>query len=308
MLKRFSFILLLLFFIQVTNAQTHYRQGYIVQNDGDTLTGEIGYFSINKHYYRSCKFKSDGEVTEYLPNEILSYGYDDRSFISGIAENNFVEVLVSGDLSLYEFQDYFFIEKGDELRKLESQERDIAEPYENVYADKVSRVNSQKWRGTVAYLVNDCLKDRDQTIARLKHNEKSLTEVVRKYNECVSGSSKVSKLDRPWAQINIGAGFGFAASQIKFDGDGSNDEFFAGKYESDDPAFGLALAFSLPRLSDNLFLISDIYLQSPNFYSGKEIETVNFSGETSFEEVIIDLNSLSIPLHLNPASLYPNLR
>ena len=93
-----TFILITLFLflsLMETFAQSDFRDGLIITLDQDTIHGLVDYQSNVKNY-KHCRFKRDGVIKEYSPNQITGFGYlNDKFFTSKILKGLFVEVLVS---------------------------------------------------------------------------------------------------------------------------------------------------------------------------------------------------------------------
>lgn len=65
-------ILFLLLSSLVINAQTDFRDGYVILNSKDSIHGKIDYQSDFK-MSKICKFKNlQGVIYEYRPNELCS--------------------------------------------------------------------------------------------------------------------------------------------------------------------------------------------------------------------------------------------
>lgn len=81
------FILLILFsftIIQVQAQKKGYTPGYIINLEGETVTGQVKDRSTGTFMdlYKQIRFKPDhgGLRKKYGPDEILGYGYDDQHF------------------------------------------------------------------------------------------------------------------------------------------------------------------------------------------------------------------------------------
>lgn len=94
-----------MFFSSVTlYAQTDFRSGYIIKNQGDTLYGLIDYRSDLKMSL-TCKFKNDNnEIIEYTPSDILAFRIINSTFyISRIINDrkSILEFLINGKVNIY---------------------------------------------------------------------------------------------------------------------------------------------------------------------------------------------------------------
>jgi hypothetical protein len=98
-----SFLISLLTF--TSNAQIAFVKGYIVNEKGDTLKGEV---KINpkkeQDNYSKVFFKEEtGTQKSYKPNKVKAYGFDKQHFVvmDYEGELKFYKVLVRGEISLY---------------------------------------------------------------------------------------------------------------------------------------------------------------------------------------------------------------
>jgi hypothetical protein len=72
----------ILFTFGLLNAQTLFRQGYIIKANGDTLYGEIDY-KADLLTNGICIINTDGKEMKFFKNDIIAYRfYDDKYFIS----------------------------------------------------------------------------------------------------------------------------------------------------------------------------------------------------------------------------------
>jgi hypothetical protein len=120
-MKHITLLLLMAFSLVFSGSlygQKSYRNGYIINNNGDTLNGLVQ-FESSQNSKSKCVFKRfdiASEVT-YMPEDILAWGLrGSRHFetkkVNG--EKHFYECLVKGNLSLYSFGNKLFLEKGDD--------------------------------------------------------------------------------------------------------------------------------------------------------------------------------------------------
>lgn len=87
------------------NAQITFVKGYIVNEKGDTLKGEV---KINpkkeQDNYNKVFFKGeDGTQKNYKANKVKAYGFDKQNYIAMEyeGEQKFYRVLARGEISLY---------------------------------------------------------------------------------------------------------------------------------------------------------------------------------------------------------------
>ena len=124
--RLFTFLLLSLCFT-ATFAQSNFRRGFIITNEGDTVNGWID-FRTDVRNMQACNFRKTetGETRTFLPGEIFGYRfYEEGKFyvsreivIDGEPRTVFLEFVVQGMMNLYYYIDtlpddnveYFFFE------------------------------------------------------------------------------------------------------------------------------------------------------------------------------------------------------
>lgn len=168
-------------------AQTNFKNGYVINNEGDTLYGKID-FRGDLLMSRVCKFKgSDDSVNEYAPQDIYGYRFIDSKYYVTKEINNekvFLEYLIKGKVNIYylrdEKGDHYFLEKeGVPLTII---------PYEEgiKYVDnKPVYFQSTKHIGILNYYMQDA----SGIIKNIKNVEKpehqNLIELAKKYHNSV---------------------------------------------------------------------------------------------------------------------------
>lgn len=218
--------------------------GFIITNSGDTIKGEV--LNINQATcYTTCKFKTESGIQNYHPKEIKGYGYSTSEFSSQLVDSLFLEILIEGEMSLYKADNTYFIKKNDEITVLQSEEKSVKTGSSTVV------VKSNKWKGALAYLTSDCLKDAQKTTSNISFGEKQIAGVVKKYNECKGEPFVIHKQNEKWTHVSWGIYGGYTLSRLNFYpvyyGGGDIPE----KMTSIDPGIGLILEFSTPRISKN---------------------------------------------------------
>lgn len=267
--------------------QNDFRNGFIITLEQDTIIGQVDYRS-NSNNYKSCIFKGEQEESVYYPDEILGFGYDhDKFFLSQIVEGSFVEVLVLGEISLFKSTNEFHLKKDTSVYTVKSF-------YEEVKINgKVFKTENTNWKGIVSYLMSDCISNLNSILSKLRLEEKSLTELVVKYNECKGRAFTEFKTNQPWAKYSIGASMGIARSEIQTKNDLDYMFYMDASYISLDPVMGILVEMSMPRLNENLAVQAEIQFIKSSYSSLTLINT-----STTYYDTYIDLSTLSVPLSL----------
>jgi hypothetical protein len=277
-------------------AQADFRKGYIVNNAGDTLTGFIDYRE-NAKAFQSCDFKDSKSqiITAYSPKEIKGYGFlHDKIFESrkiAISETPvFLEALVKGPANLYTFKGTFWLEKGgSDLQQLTNEAR---ETY--VDGQKILK-NSNQYIATINMLLNDC-PDLRSSIQNVSLRERSLTNLIEKYNKCKGATIVAFKSEKPWAVLKAGITGGLNISHLSFQEKYSKWEYLHGSFEqSTVPLFGISLNLISPRISERFSLQTDALYSSPKY-----IHDTFYDRSTNTQEnhVVIELQQLKVPISI----------
>jgi hypothetical protein len=287
------FSVLLLTLASSILAQSSFRDGYIVTNKDETLYGEVEYRTDDKNY-RSCLFKSqEGEITEYYPQKDLKgYGFvGDKYFSAEIRDGFFVEALIDGALSLYKFNEIFYLKKDTSIFLLATKIEEIT-----INSNKVIK-ESSNWKGLTSYLIGDCQSTIN--IQNLKFEENSLVKVIIRYNECKGNDFIVFKESKPFAFLRFGASLSVVNSTIRTQSHpqpfSSTIEYMDDSYSSIDPVIGIAFIAASPRTSENVTFHSGINFIKSNYstlYIRKEAQ------QTEYHESYINLTTFNIPAYL----------
>lgn len=270
-------------------AQGHFKNGFILTAQKDTVVGQIQYRSNSKNY-RSCVFMSDDKLVEYSAVQINGFGYiNDRFFSSLIVKDSFVEVLVAGSLSLYRFENYFLLEKAGTIYKLEDEEQ------VKVVNGVTVKGSDNKWKGKLSFLIYDRLPNVIEIVANMPFSEESLTKIVIRYNKCSQSDFTEYKKQKPWSKVNYGVSIGLEKTSIHIE-DGTSLNYLPDYYNSIDPTIGFVLAISSPRISERFALQPEIHLTKSDF-SGSKIYSLS-SYQSEYIDSYIDLTTLSLPISI----------
>lgn len=92
--------LLLFVPVSLSQAQTGFREGFVIKANGDTLTGWV-YYSLDKHFRAKCRFKrfEIAPVVTYGPLEITGFGFKNGRYFEALSrkgETRFYECMSKG--------------------------------------------------------------------------------------------------------------------------------------------------------------------------------------------------------------------
>lgn len=270
--------------------QNGFQPGFVITLENDTLTGQLEQGRSNAQNYQSCIFQSEQGIVEYFPNQLLAFGYKDGKYFSAqIIKGTFVEVLVRGELSLYRFDEKYYLQKGPEFFVIRS--------------DRVVRTidgtqgiqEDNTWRGVIAYLIGDCISNPTEKVKRLFRREKPLTRLVINYHQCRGSDYTVFKDAIPWTEVYVGLTGGITQSYIQTKKSVADYPFMSNVYSSIDPTIGLTATFKWPRIADRFAIETGLHFSKPAYSAFKE----NPAPPGGLYDTFFDLTTLTVPLLIN---------
>ena len=283
-MQKFIWLPCLLLLSYVASAQSNFIGGYLIAQQGDTLRGELAVQNDAKNYV-SATFRQNGKVQEYKPNEILGFGYDqDKAFVSGIKADAFVELLISGTLSLYKYEKQYYLQKANDIKVLEYQQHAARLGYSE------QKKEDNRWKGIMSYMTSDCATSGQiaKQIQRISFQEKSITKVVIAYNNCVNSDYISPKEENAWTQVDMGLTVGLARTKIQ------DVEAFSDP--SVKPIIGLMFNFNAPRVSRHLSFQAEVLYTQASYESSTS--WVASPGRMFFVDYSLRFSKISTPISL----------
>jgi hypothetical protein len=281
---------LLLFFLSV-QAQSDFREGYVITNKGDTLRGYLNYGEGAKNFL-VCEFKKtlSSESVEYKAHEIKGYRFlNDKMIISrqmtlddNPPQRYFIEILVDGSLTLYLYRERHFVGRGDSV------EHELTNTRSEIYIDGKKMIKeSDKYKGILIYLTQECPSLRSR-IERLNLNQKDLTLLVESFNSCV-GSSVSFKSTKPWFRVIPGISVGAISTAFNYE-----EDRFPASYSNDFTyTIGFDLELNSPRLHEYLSFYAGLFYAKNRFFSSQE-ESPGVI--VSRHDITMEFSQVTIPL------------
>jgi len=281
----------------LVSAQGEFRSGYIVTNSYDTIKGLIEYRVSAQNNFK-CIFKreSNQNIIEYKPNEIRGYTFEnDKVLVSKSTGNEkgliFMEQLVRGKISLFVADTHFYVEKSDSIL-LEL----VVEKVKTTIDNREVVYYSNKFRGTLSYVSNDCPEMQAQ-LEQVDLKERSLTSFVEKYNSlCNSGDFISFKSQKKWSKLNYRVMLGINRATSMFVSAGNTYSANSSiPLETYNPAVGflagLGFEYSSPRVNERLSGFVDVlYHQIEHTYTNQFLSVS--------EEATLDTKQIKIPVAL----------
>jgi hypothetical protein len=281
---------------QIGYSQSDFREGFIVNLNQDTTIGLIKYKEGNATY-RSCQFKKNAsqDIVLYAPDDITGYGFENDKFFQSKkietsvqgSESVFLEVLISGKVILYKYENVFYIEKTEQgLLKLSNK---------TTNAETKEVTQSTSYLGVLNILLKDCPEISQSRIFNTSFNEKSLTDLVEKYNKSMNSPMVIYKQNKPWIHARVGITGGLISSKITLE---SNNDAFThlGTFERlNSPVAGFSVELSLPRINEKVSVITNFLFCSSTYELHREDELFH---KITNDYVTIDMSHLKIPIGL----------
>jgi hypothetical protein len=292
-MKRLIILLISMCIAEFSFSQTDFRNGYVITNAGDTLFGLVDYREKAKAY-KSCDFKvSKGQNTiTYEPGSIIGYGFENDKFFQSreISIKNrpsqvvFLEVIVKGLVSLYKYEDTYFIERSNEgLQQLINEYKEI------FVSDRKVLKKTNQHIATLNMLVFDCAEIRER-VQKIKLEEKALTKLIGDYNQCKGESSIAFKAKKPWKKAILGITGGLNISQLNF----AFPRHLAGNFEvSKSSMIGVSLDILSPRLSERISFHGNLLYLTSKYH---KYTLFNNSSSVERNYVTIELQQIKVPI------------
>ncbi len=183
-------------------------RGYIVA--GDTITG---YIKHSKNLHDSIAFcsREQERFSYYTPSEISEYGFENgpvyhrlKFKFNGEVYNKFVKELVSGEASLFNFEDIYFLKKENEYFRLE---------YELGTMLKNVPVKDIRYKVVLEEALKDCENINDK-ISTVRYSNNELAELIDYYNTETNVASK--RVYKNKIRVKKGFRVGYEHSTVHF--------------------------------------------------------------------------------------------
>lgn len=197
-----------LFLASSLEAQTDFRQGYVININSDTLKGVIDYRG-DLLMSEICRFKinfTENEI-KYTPNDIIEYRFNDsKYFISREIEGKkvFLEFLIKGKVNIYYLRDdtgdHYFLEK-DSSGLVEIPYEESIQSVDN----KTYLYESKKHIGLLKYYMQDVPSFQSSIEKMGKPDHRSLVKIAENYHNkvCKDASCIIYEKKAPVLKISF---------------------------------------------------------------------------------------------------------
>ncbi len=277
-LSRTLLLFLAFYLLIISNplAQSNFKSGYVVTLQLDTIRGMIKeqdpYFGFDK-----CIFKKNGDDVEQLfnPGDIKAFRFDnDRYYVTYQINEKavFIEEVLSGSISLYKYEEQYWIRVGNDFKLLENS-------IEIVESNGTRRKREKKeYVGILNYILSDCTTLSNQ-ILNTKLLERSLTDLLISYYKCTDERYIYYKENLKWTSFSFGFLAGMTATKFKLT---DNSDYYIPSANWDtylSPTIGVFGRFGFPKVNRKLgFEVGLNYLQAEN--NGYASSAFYFSRDT----------------------------
>jgi hypothetical protein len=272
-------------------AQADYRPGYIIKNNGDSVSGYLRYYS-DKKSVDQCLFKQTlkKNAEKYTPTDLDAYGFhQNKRFETTVLHTDtlgdkkvFAKRIVKGPLSLLKYNKTFLIQveghKGTVVLPI---------PVEKTVQTKQGLMIQDDRR--YIDILNSYLDGSNLSANRTGYNESALTALINNFNKLKGHSPADNPV--PLTKFNYEIFSGYMRSDMKME-IGSNTINFS---PSVTVIGGLGLDVSSPRIFDRLSLsIQGWYVKA--FYQAysESMYIVDFVRE----DILMDFTYIKIPVGL----------
>lgn len=277
-MKKYLFTcLILLTGFLTAHAQSNYRSGYIITNDGDTLSGWVDYRTdaINAAV---CKFKPTliDKETVFYPGQIAGYRFADggKYYISKeitIKESRrtvFLEYLAQGIMNLYFYDNeadnscsYFFEDENGKMTAVSKKQDEVVEDKEGI----TRKVVDDSYKGMINYLFREYEPVKNETL-QIKYTHKSMLDLLKGYQnqvcttqqECNVFETKPDKLYLK-TTFSVYGGVDCARFYHNF-----SDVYKYERIHFCSPIIGVKTSFKIPRWNKSFSLQLDFSLNKLN--------------------------------------------
>lgn len=259
----FGFLLIL----ESIHAQTDFRPGFVIKQNGDTLKGEIDYRG-DILMGKICTFKTNGnESRAYYPTDIIGYRFtDSKYYVSKNIDGNqmFLEFLIDGKVKIYFLRDgngdhYYIDKEGIGLNEI---------PYDEEIKYIEGRAESNYYLSKSIYhigLLNIYLQDAPNFQSRIaaveKPDRESLIKLTKDYQNIVCKNEACTIYEKKLPAIKLG---------LEIVGGIVNYPESVNSLNKHNFETGILVHLWMPAANEKLFFKSGILFSSINPDTGKE--------------------------------------
>ncbi|KAA3631689.1 MAG: hypothetical protein DWQ02_16060 [Bacteroidetes bacterium] len=290
------------------NAQSDFRDGFIINNKQDTIYGFLDYRGSISNAEK-CIFRKDikSENITYSPEEIKGFRFTDSKYyisrsveIDGEARPLFLEYLLNGIVDIFyyrdEIGDHYFVDNGDgTLYELKNEEKEVV-------VDGTRYIQeSNEYIGVLKYTFKDSYEIL-QKVDNISLDHRSLIKITYDYHhkvctdgqKCIIYEKKLPKIKK-----KIGVFFGAKGMSLS-----QTREYVDKLYYLEDsefgfeifPTYGLFYNMDMPNINERF------YLQFECAYSQTSFTTSNSFIDPVYSRT--HLNDISLKMKTINSSVF----
>ncbi|WP_346854426.1 hypothetical protein [uncultured Draconibacterium sp.] len=222
-MKQFCVAFIVLIMSAQAFSQSHFKPGYIITNQNDSINGYINYRSNNKNTFE-CEFKKDihSESQKYSANDILAYRFTGSKYYvshklhSNDSANIFLEYLIDGIVDLFFYCDskgeHYLIQKENESLV------EMTNEYKPVYKNgNQFAYNTKQYVGILKNTFKDCPEILDE-VEDVSFYQNQLIRITKDYHNevCDDKSCIVYSKNKSKLLFNYGVIAGVSIPKLSF--------------------------------------------------------------------------------------------
>jgi hypothetical protein len=287
-------------------AQSGFRPGFIIKNNGDTLNGLVFYGSSGK-FKKSCLFKrfEIAQEFDYSPGQIKAFGLRNGRYFESKTigrKEIFLECIVKGDVSIYvipgKYKGSVYVQNSQTgLFKLDKGSNQIN-----------GGGNFGNFREALTWMLNKT-GNQQVSLDDMDYDAKEIASVVRKSSAFSENSSK-GFMQTPGVNIwrdnsffkesslfSIGLNGGYQFVTVNTPGNGRSRFFTEALFnKSYRPAIGLYVNSKFSKISDRWSVDLGLLYLADSYYGYSEYSE---HYDTYRDDIMIDFSEIQVPLSLH---------
>lgn len=278
-------VLVLLCQMHDTFGQKNLSSGYVIQTNGDTLSGFIDYRNWGKNPKQvTFKASKSANAIGYTPLDIVEFGVADECYKGAIVQTEispfrtneltndkepnfrtdtvFLQTMIQGPKSLFHYKtqagkDQFYIEENDNYTFL------LQKKYVKEVRGKRTMAENKAYLSELLNYLDDC-PTINAKIKELKYTKKELEKLFVAYYDCIDTPIPFHK-KTPRITIDFGVLAGVSASSTNFKSQSAfNDLVNTDFPTSVDPIGGIFIDLIFPRNQKRWSVSNEIMISSFN--------------------------------------------
>jgi hypothetical protein len=261
---KFILLIALVVLAGAVNAQSDFRDGFIINSKSDTIYGRIDYRG-DLLMGKICKFKDvDNSVITYSADQILAFRFiDGKYYVSKEINGNhhFLEFLINGKVNIYYLRDndgdHYFIEKDEYGLNEIFFEQEI-----RTIDDKYRLYQSKKHIGLLTYYMQDAPELQRKINGIIKPEHQNLMKLAEDYHNVVCKDEEciIYEKSQPILKVN----FEVLGGVVNYENVlGLNDKFY---FQG-----GIIANIWMPRINEKIYFRTGLLRSSINEYRGEKV-------------------------------------